>query len=288
MNESTNAPAIPADEASFYSLTASRRVATFSRFETIDEIDPKCCDTEILRCLIKLLKSRRPFEFLEPRELWISSIYECVAEWNAYNHLAPIQGKRVLQIGGTGLSAIQFALGGAREAWLLTPLDDEARYALEIARLAGVELKCKIGVAEDIPFDSATFDAVYAGGCVHHFETTKAFPGISRILATRGRFSSVEPWKGPLYSLGIKLFGKREPVNCRPLTAERVAPGFDCFSNFSVVHHGAATRYPALAIRKVLPLSLNACWRLTRVDDALSSALGIRRYGSVVSIAAGK
>ena len=95
-------------------------------------------------------------------------------------------------------------LGGAREAWLLTPVESEARYAQELARLTGVEIQCRVGVAEDMPFKAAFFDAIYSGGCAHHFQTEKAFPEIARILVPGGRFSAEDPWRAPLYGWGIR------------------------------------------------------------------------------------
>ena len=208
------------------------------------------------------------------------------SERDALEYLAPLAGKRVLQIGGQGHHAVQFMLAGAAEAWLVTPVEAEARFACELARLAGVRVDCKIGVAEDLPFESGIFDAVYSGGCAHHFQTGKAFPEIARVLVPGGRFAAEEPWRAPFYGLGIRVFGKREKeVHCRPLDAQRLAPLRDSFSRFAVVQHGVFTRYPMIALHKVgIRTPYRVAWKLTKLDDAVASAFRLRRYGSSVAV----
>jgi hypothetical protein len=75
-----------------------------------------------------------------------------LAEWDAYIYLAPLAAKRILQIGGTGTAAITFMLGGAKEACLLNPVEEEARLCKELAPLAGVEINSKIGVGRRYSF----------------------------------------------------------------------------------------------------------------------------------------
>ena len=55
-----------------------------------------------------------------------------------------------------------------------------------------------------------------------------------------------------------------------------------------VVHHGALTRYPLLALAKAgVELSLPVVDRVTRVDDAVSSLVpGVRPMGSSVAVLA--
>ncbi len=279
---------IPLDEATFYEHVASTEADELSSLKSIDELSSS--PSESVRSLIRLVQSRNRGDFPSPKELWLAANYDCLAEWEAYNYLAPLRGKRVLQIGGKGYSAIQFMLAGAAEAWLLTPVEGEARYAQELARLAGVKINCKVGMAETIPFESNMFDAIFCGGCVHHFETEKAFPEIFRIMADGGKFSAIEPWRAPFYSLGIKVFGKRETeVHCKPLTAERLAPLVSSFSNAQRIHHGSITRYPLLALRKLgIGTSLKTVWTITKVDDKFSSMLGLRRMGSSIAILADK
>ena len=285
--QATLSTQIPADEAVFYEAVAAQQADRLSQLDSMEQL------LEVERSisfqyLVRLMRARDLGHFPYPKELWIAAIFECLSERDAYDFIAPLAGKRVLQIGGNGFSLILFMLAGAREGWLLTPVEGEARSARELARLAGVHIETKVGVAEQIPFEDESFDAIHSSGCAHHFQTEIAFPEIARVLRKGGRFSAVDPWRAPLYSLGIRVFGKREPVNCRPLTRERVAP-LKAFSSYDVIQHGALTRYPFLALQKLgLQAPLSLVWHATRIDDAVCSLLGLRRFGSSAAILATK
>jgi SAM-dependent methyltransferase len=223
-----------------------------------------------------------------PPEVWLDATYESAAQWDAYSHIAPLARKRTLQIGGKGIHAVKFLLAGAAESWLLTPMVGECKIAIALARAAGVEkrLRCVVGIAEDIPVASERFDAIFSGGCVHHMVTRLAFPEIARILKRGGRFAALDPWRAPLYGIGTKIFGKREPnVFCKPLTHDRVAPLNTAFSRGQLIHHGALTRYPFLALKKMgLPVSLKTMSAINRIDDAFCTLAGLRRFGSSVAL----
>jgi SAM-dependent methyltransferase len=247
--------------------------------------------------LLKPLLALTPFEldrFPEPKELWIDDAYEAAAQMDCYRHLAPIRGRVVMQLGGKGMHAVKFLLGGAAEAWLITPMLQEVRWAVEFAARFGVSdrLHCVVGIAEEMPFGDATIDRIYAGGTVHHLVTADAMPQIRRVLRSGGAFAASEPWRTPIYAIGTRLFGKREPsVYCRPLDKARVAPLTATFAGGRRVHHGALTRYPLLLVHYKFgwESSLRTAWNLNRVDDAVSSVIpGLRRLGSSVSLLAVK
>lgn len=229
--------------------------------------------------------------FPDPRDVWLDQVYDCASQRDAYAHLAPLEGTRVLQLGGNGLHAVKFLLAGAREAWVASPMSGELRWAAAIARLAGVEDRLRLAgcVAEELPFADGIFDRVHSGACVHHMVTRIALPEIARVLGPGGRFSAVDPWKAPLYSIGIKIFGKRENVPCRPLTVERVAPLRDSFPSAEIVQHGALFRYVLLAMLKMgITSSLRVAWNVNRIDDGISGMLGLRRFGSSVALLGAK
>ncbi len=232
--------------------------------------------------------ARSSHSFPEPRGLWIDAIYDCAAQHEAYRHLAPVAGKRILQLGGIASHAVKFLLVGAAESWLLTPMIGEARASLRLARAAGVEdrLHCVVGIGEELPFEDAAFDAIYSGGSIHHTVTPLSLFECRRVLRAGGRFAAVDPWRTPFYRIGIAVFGKREPIHCRPLNPARVAPLYEAFSRAQVVHHGALTRYPLLVLQKLgVSASLGAAWWINRVDDlACSMAPGLRRLGSSVTL----
>jgi SAM-dependent methyltransferase len=193
----------------------------------------------------------------------------------------------MMQLGGKGIHAVKLLLGGAAEAWVVTPMLGEIQCAIALAEAAGVaeRLRFAVAVGEELPFADNAFDGIYCGGCLHHMQTEIALPEISRVLSPGGAFAAVEPWKAPLYTLGTTLFGKRERgAFCRPLTKSRIAPLKDTFVDHAVIQHGTLTRYPLLALGKLgLSSSMQTVWRLNRMDDALCSLLpGFRQMGSSV------
>ncbi|MDQ3679374.1 MAG: class I SAM-dependent methyltransferase [Actinomycetota bacterium] len=226
--------------------------------------------------------------FPEPRDVWIDATYEAVAQWDSYRHLSPLKGKRVLQIGGKGTHALRFLLAGASDAWTMSPMVGELRYARAVAQRLGLgdRLHCVASVAEEMPFADGTIDAIFAGSTIHHMVTDIAFAECARVLTKGGKFAAIEPWRAPLYGIGTRLLGKREPVHCRPLTSARVRPLFEAFDWAAVVHHGALTRYPLLALAKLgVPVRTRTAWRVSRVDDAISSLVPrVREAGSSTAL----
>ncbi|HEV7922499.1 MAG TPA: methyltransferase domain-containing protein [Thermoanaerobaculia bacterium] len=229
-------------------------------------------------------------KFPEPKELWIDAVYDAAAQMDCYVHLAPVRDRIILQLGGKGLHAVKFLLAGAKEAWVVTPMLQEARWAVAFAAMLGVSerLRCVVGIAEELPFGDGTIDGIYAGGTVHHVVTPVALPEVRRALRRGGAFAAAEPWRTPWYAIGTRVFGKREPsVYCRPLDKTRVAPLTTTFRSGRRVHHGALSRYLLLVLDKLgLESSLRTAWTLNRIDDALSSLTGLRRLGSSVSLLA--
>ncbi len=230
--------------------------------------------------------------FPDPPGLWLSAVFDCVAQQDAYRHMTPLEGGRFLQLGGKGGHAIAFLLAGAAEAWNLSPMIGEAHHAQVVARRVGVadRLHTVAGVAEQLPFPDGSFDGIYAGGCLHHMVTDMALPEVARVLKPGGRFAAVEPWKTPIYDLGIRVFGKREANSyCRPLTPERVAPMSGAFANARISHHGAILRYPLIVLSKFgLSVGVRSGLRLQTLDDAISSFLRIRHFGGSVAVIATK
>ena len=229
--------------------------------------------------------------FPDPRYGWLDATHELQAQWEAFGHLQPVAGSRMLEIGGRGLHAVKLLLAGAAEAWLISPMVGELVYARALARHAGVadRLRCAAALAEELPLADGSIDGVYSQGCVHHWVTSLALPECHRVLRAGGRFAAVEPWRGPLYGLGTAILGKRDPaVHCVVLSPGRVEPYLEGFGGWQVNHHGAVLRYPLLALRKAgIKLSRPMMWRLSLVDDAISSLVPpVRRRGSSVAILA--
>jgi SAM-dependent methyltransferase len=235
--------------------------------------------------------------FPEPREIWLDAKYDLASQWDAYKHIGQVEGKRVLQVGGAGVHTLKFLYAGAREAWLLSPMLEELRFARSAAHHSGLADRFHgvAGIAEELPFESGSFDAIYSGGCVHHMVTELALPEFARVLGAGGRFAAVEPWRAPLYRIGVRIFGQRETplfgnrdvgIFCRPMTTERTQSLFTAFPQAEVAQHGALTRYPLIALYKLgLSPTLATAWRINRIDDALCARFPrLRRMGSSVAL----
>lgn len=209
-----------------------------------------------------------------PSPEWLDAPYDAASQLDAFRHLGPAVGQRVAQLGGKGVHAVKSLLAGAEEAWLLTPMHQEAVFAYELARRTGVAARFHtvVAIAEQMPFPDEAFDAIYAGGCLHHMATDFAGPEIRRVLMKGGRFAAVEPWYTSAHQFGTRAFGKREAnVYCRPLDQERLRPLQVAFNRLEVRHHGPVLRYLALGLLKVTKYEMSTrmgLW-LARADDAL-------------------
>jgi uncharacterized protein YbaR (Trm112 family) len=270
------------EEMTFYNEVAKAEAAAIRESEAFRMVEP------VLR-----LPPEERGTCPEPRETWIDCVPDCKAQYEAYKYLEPFAGAHMLQLGGKGIHAVKSLLAGAKEAWVLTPMLGEVYCSMALAKEAGVldRLRCVVGVAEEIPIVDNYFEIAYSGGCVHHMTTELAMPEISRVLKPGGRFSSMDPWRAPLYSIGTKVLGKREVnVYCRPLTHARVAPLFSTFKNSKKEQYGTLTRYPALALGKFgVSVPFRVMWQLYKFDDALCSVIpGMRGFGSSVALFATK
>lgn len=267
------------EEMAFYNQVAEKQAANIESSEIARTLEPLLGITEAERAT-----------FPEPSVKWLDAPYDAQAQMDGYRHVAPLKGKRVLQVGGSGSHAVKFLVAGAAEAWLITPMHGETSVAMALARLHGVEskMKCVVGVAEQMPFADQTFDVVFSGGCLHHTVTEVALPECARLLRPGGKFAAFEPWKAPLYTIGTRIFGKRETeVYCRPFTTDRANPLFATFNNARMVHHGAFTRYPLLAMSKLgIHLKLPTIYSIIRADDRVTSTLlpALRKWGSSISL----
>jgi uncharacterized protein YbaR (Trm112 family) len=276
-------------EMEFYNATGYEHAKEIRETGSLDNSDS--AGLRHLGSIGKLSDAERgPFP---DSDIWLCETIDIAAERDCYRHIGPVKGKRVIQIGGKGVVAVLLLMAGAAEAILLTPMHGEACVAMELAALFGFKdrLRCLVGISEEIPIEDCHVDACYVGGCVHHMRTEVAFPEIARILTAGGKFAAIEPWRAPGYSLGTKIFGKREPnAFCSPLDKRRVSPIYSAFGNAQYIQHGSLTRYPAIVAQKAgIALSVpRAAW-VADIDDTICNCIPFaRKLGSGVALLATK
>jgi len=96
--------------------------------------------------------------------------------------------KRLLEVGfGMGTDLFQFASAGAHVSGVdLSPT--HLQIASQRFAIYGIPADLRIADAEDLPFEDASFDAVYTFGVIHHTPNTpKAVEEIWRVLKPGGR-----------------------------------------------------------------------------------------------------
>lgn len=276
-------PGAAAYEASYRDLDHYTAIAT-----PASELEATSAD----HGLDRLARARPPLSFPLPSHAWLAGregAFDISAAIDAYRHLAPIERMRVAQVGGRGVHAVKFLLAGAECAILLTPFLQEALFARALARRYDMERRLQpvVGIAEAMPLAGGCLDRIFSPGSLHHTEIPAAAAEFGRVLAPGGRLACVDPWRAPGYALGTRLLGKQEAgVHCVPLTWERVAPARAALPGLRVVHHGAASRYPLLALGKLgARLPPRAVHALTRVDDAVCRPFpALRRLGSSATL----
>jgi ubiquinone/menaquinone biosynthesis C-methylase UbiE len=107
--------------------------------------------------------------------------------------VCPRPGGRALDIAtGGGHTALRVA----RMGWSVTAGDVSGKMlenARKLLRDEGFELDTRLFAAEEVPFDSGTFDLVTARVAPHHFSSPERFVAeVSRVLAPGGHFLLID------------------------------------------------------------------------------------------------
>jgi len=107
----------------------------------------------------------------------------------------PIEGARVLELGGSGEATRGFLAAGARRVDQLDvspAMHGRARSRLTEAERARVVQHTAPG--ERTPFGDDTFDAVFSRHCVHHMRRPDVFEEARRVLRPGGWLLFIEPF----------------------------------------------------------------------------------------------
>lgn len=101
-------------------------------------------------------------------------------------------GRRALEVGcGTGIFLEKVAACGADIRGVDLSQDLLARARTRVSGFSNVRLTC--GNAEQMPFPTGTFDAVYGSSVLHHLNLERSLREILRVLRPGGRIAFAEP-----------------------------------------------------------------------------------------------
>ena len=211
--------------------------------------------------------------FPEPPLDWVDSRANPVSQLQAYRWLSPIGSTRFLQLGGSGSHAIKAIIGGAGEAWLLTPMTGEGVLARHMASHLGVPSSLNVvgGIGEQLPLRDSSIDRIYGGGTLHHVQLRYGLSEVARVLAPGGRAAFVDPSLNLVYRFleltRIRNLARERGAQCYPL---RVADIYDNAAGFRTVRcllAGGPLRYATVGLTRILrlrpPLSLSLAMQST-------------------------
>lgn len=184
----------------------------------------------------------------------------------------------VLEIGvGLGADHHRLALAGAR----LTGIDLTERAVAHTRRrfeLFGLKSDIRVGDAESLPFEDASFDWVYSWGVLHHSpDTAKAISEVWRVLRPGGAAKVMIYHSHSM--VGLMLWLRYGLLRLKPFTPLREIYSKYLESPGTKAYTVAEARELFSAFRRVRIKTV-----LTH-GDLLSSGAGQRHQGALLSIA---
>ena len=206
--------------------------------------------------------------FPRPASVWIDSRDTPVAQLEAYEWLAPIEGSSFLQLGGSGSHAIKALAAGSSVSWLLTPVPQEALLAQRMAAHLGVvqDLHVVRGLGEKLPFADCTVDRIYGGSTLHHMDLQLALKEVARVLRPGGRAGFVDPNLNVIYRLleltGLRKLGRDPRAQCYPIRLEDVYRNTQDFRTVRCLLSGGPARYAIVALVRVMRLRIPVSFSL--------------------------
>jgi len=200
--------------------------------------------------------------FPDPPSVWIDSRTSALSQLQAYEWLSPIGGARFVQLGGSGSHAIKAAIGGAREASLVTPMAEEATLARRMAEYVELRSSLRIvyAIGEELPLSNGSVDRMYGGGTLHHMEMSQGIREIGRVLAPGGRAAFVDPQLNWVYRLleatGIRGLAREPGARCYPIKETDVYENARGFRSVECHLSGGPIRYATVGLARVLKIRI--------------------------------
>lgn len=231
--------------------------------------------------------------FPEPRAIWVDSVGSADTQHRAYAHLAPIEGTRYLQLGGSGSHAVKALLAGADLAGLLSPSLEECLLGYDLARHCGVADRffAVVALGELIPLADGWLDRVYGGGCLHHTALEHSVPELGRVLAPGGKAGFVDPRENVIYEtwghlMGrVRFCGEEEDAHDHPIDVEALTElAGPHFADLDIYASGALARYAVVLAARTAGVHPGVKWadRLYRAERAVLERLGLTDlYGNM-------
>ena len=234
--------------------------------------------------------------FPKPVRLWLDTPISLLAQEKAYEWIAPLRGRRVLQMGGIGSHAVKFLVAGAAEAHLVSPSLGELRTGRLLSEKYGVADRFfpALGIAEQFPFADDTFDAIYGGGCLHHTSMEDSTGEIFRVMKKGGRAAFVEPRMTFWYNAARKVFSSRGFTTAeagvetdRPIYRREIEAFISNFSAGQVHVSRTFCHIPITLIHRFfkVPLPLSLIYAIEKTDLFLTGmAPFLKRMSPIAAI----
>ena len=230
----------------------------------------------------KRLKSEKEFHnetFAKNTRSAAKKYYKSASESKGKYHSLierDIKGKKVLEYGcGPGSSSFSLAKMGAK----VTAIDisdvaiDQAR---EQAEEEGLDIEFYVMDAENLDFESNSFDVICGSGILHHLELGAAYKEISRTLKKDGRAIFFEPLgHNPIINLYRKLTPKMRTDDERSLLMKDIEMTQEYFESVNKYHFNLTSIISSFASFMNGPLS--------KLDEMLFNLLpGLKKYSWIV------
>ena len=117
--------------------------------------------------------------------------------WRQYlfDFLGSLEGKTLLDVAcGYSMTPVIFALAGA-QVYAIDVGPETIATVRRFAEYKGVadQVKLHVAPAECLPFENESFDLIYGGAALHHFQLDCAGPELARVLKPGGKAAFQDP-----------------------------------------------------------------------------------------------